>query len=205
MQNQKNKQLSLLIISLFTLISCNQQEKTRPEQPLHKEKTQTVSAPKGIISIKTAKALCDNFQNTRIKNIPSLEKKLVQNQEKFIPTQFIDFDLATIKTYIKYIEQEAKKAKVKPDDLRIYLANYGQNGKAPNQNTVFILPTAKINGIHGGFFINSEGKAELIRNYKTSSLDTNNKKNLSSNLQQNQSSLILNDGNNGPPPFTDFN
>ncbi len=196
----------------LALISCQEKTKEGDEDPKHEEPELT-KAPDGIITLGEAKELCENYETRRAK--PILEFEMTQNPEKtFIPTQFIEFDLQTMKKYIKYVEKKARKAKVRPDSLRIYLGNYGKDGKDPNRNTVFVLPTATIDGEHGGFYIGADGKAKLIRNYWPENSDGGQgieqkskagflpSMNLS--LYQDQS-LILNDGSNGPPPHTDFN
>jgi len=193
------------ILLIFGASSCTEKSK----QPSKKEETKEFAQkPKGIISLNEAKVLCDNYESRRLASIIKFEESQTESEEKFVPTQFVNFELKTIKAYIKYVEKEAKKANVKPDSLRIYLGNYGKKGKSPNKNTVFILPTAKVNGNHGGFFINSKGKAELIREYwpkgvlksKASILPFSN-----TTLYQSEHSLILNNGEDGPPPSTDFN
>ena len=140
------KKWTLLLSSILFLVitSCVEKSKEDKEEPKEEEQEIT-KAPKGIISLGEAKELCENYETRRAKSI--LEFEMEQNPEKeFIPTQFIEFDLKTIKKYIKYVEKKAKKAKVKPDSLRIYLGNYGKEGKDPNRNTVFVLPQPQLMG-----------------------------------------------------------
>lgn len=190
-------------------MGCQEKPKRNGEKP-PKEEREMAKAPDGIISLGEAKELCDNYEELRIPTI--LEFETQRNpSEQFIPTQFIDFDLKTIKKYIKYVEHSAKKAKVKPDSLRIYLGNYGKDGRDPNHNTVFIVPTATVKGKHGGFYINDKGKAELIRNYwpndDSQEMEQKSKAgflpSMNLNLYQ-DGSLILNRGHGGPPPTSDF-
>jgi len=70
-----------------------------------------------------------------------------------------------------------------------------------------MLPTAQVNGDHGGFFINAKGKAELIREYWPKGVNKSKSSvfpNINTSLYQSEHSLILNRGNGGPPPTTDF-
>lgn len=200
--------LAFSVILFLAISSCEEKPKEEKEKPEHKE-PEMVKVPDGIISLGEAKLLCDNYETRRLSTIKEFE--LAQNPEKeFVPTQFINFDLKTIKKYIKYVERKAKKAKVKPDSLRIYLGNYGMDGKDPNKNTIFMLPTAEINGEHGGFYIGADGKGKLIRNYWPKTKEGNEKSKASFLPSFNMSlyqdgSLILNDGHNGPPPPSDFN
>jgi len=207
--NTNQKWEMLLIIILFSTISaCVEKSKEKPQ-----EEENITTAPSGIISLNEAKILCDNYEDRRIPSIINFELAQNESKEKFIPTQFIDFDFKTIKKYIKYVEQQARKANVKPDSLRIYLGNYGMDGKDPNHNTVFVLPTATIDGENGGFYIGANGKAKLIRNYwpKNSNDEQNMEQkseagflpSLNMSLYQ-EESLILNYGNGGPPPNNDF-
>ncbi len=210
----KTKRQVFLAISVATMlmVSCGEKKsENRNEDPKEEMEQEMVDAPDGIISLEKAKILCDNYETRRIGTIKEFEAS--QNPEsEFIPTQFIDFDFETISNYVKYVEQEAKKAKVRPDSLRIYLGNYGKGGKDPNRNTVFMLPTAKIGGENGGFFINEKGQAELIRNYWPK--DDGNGQNQGQKSKasffpsfspyQGGGSLIMNDGHIAPPPYGDF-
>lgn len=214
MKNIKKWALAFSTILFLAITSCAEKPKENRDKPKHEDydKDKMAKAPDGIISLDEAKILCANYEDRRIEGIKSFE--MAQNPEKeFIPTQFIDFDFETIRNYVRYVERRAKKAQVEPDSLRIYLANYGKGGKDPNRNTVFILPTTEINGEHGGFYIDGDGKAKLIRNYwpKNEDGDQNGQKSkagflpsLNMSLYQ-DGSLILNDGSSGPPPDMDFN
>ena len=160
----KNFILSAILPALFLGACAEQKKETPTEDPSQEMEQEMVKAPRGIISLNQAKTLCANYEERSAMAIKEFE--MAQNpKQEFIPTQFIDFDFETIVNYVKYVQQEAKKAKVSPDSLRIYLGNYGKKGKQPNRNTVFILPTTEINGESGGFFINADGEAELIRSY----------------------------------------
>lgn len=208
----KSKKLifSILGLLLFMNLACEERAKKKTLEVL-KESVLT-SKPKGIISLAEAKVLCTNYEDRRIPSILKFETAQSDADDtKFVPTQFVDFDYETIKKYIKYVEESAAKAKVKPDSLRIYYGNYGANGKDTNRNTVFMLPTTTINGDHGGFFINAEGKAKLIRSYwlENKNTDTNQKAEASfmpslHMIQSGDESLIMNDGHSSPPPKNDF-
>lgn len=202
-------------MALLLIGACNEQPKEETPTPSALSAEQEIEAPKEIISLDEAKVLCENYERRRIPSILEFESTENANQEKFIPTQFVAFKLETLKSYIKYVEQEAKKAKVTPDSLRIYLGNYGNSGEDPNRNTVFVLPTAQIGKGYGGFYIGDNGEAKLIRDYwpkeDGNGLDGNQTKSkasmlptLNTSLMQGGGSLIMNRGNAGPPPFGDF-
>jgi len=205
--------LTLAFLFFFALSSCAEKDKKtkkEKEKPKTEEETGMSGEPTGIISLDEAKQLCTNYEDRRIPGIKEFEMEQDESGEKFIPTQFIDFELKTIKKYIKYVEREARKANVSPDSLRIYLGNYGKDGRHPKRNTVFILPTTTIDGESGGFFINEKGNAELIRNYWVDGENNEQQKSKASVLpsmsatQHSNISLILNRGGSGPPPFGDF-
>lgn len=203
-----------LTIALILLAACNPQSKKEAE-PAMTQEVEEVDPPKEIISLDEAKELCENYENRRVPNIIKFEMAESGSEEKFVPTQFVAFKLETLKTYIKYVEQEAQKAKVAPDSLRIYLGNYGKEGRDPNRNTVFVLPTAQVGSDYGGFYIGEDGQAKLIRNYwpkdgenggqegepksKASFMPT-----FSTSLMQGGGSLVMNRGSSGPPPYGDF-
>ncbi|MFK7811477.1 MAG: hypothetical protein AB8B59_03220 [Maribacter sp.] len=216
MKNTKKVLWQFSVVSIllaFNLMSCGDgKQKPGEENPKTNKQSEKEIAgePKGIISLDEAKVLCDNYESRRLKSIIEFEMAQKKSDEKFLPTQFIDFELKTIKKYIKYVEHYAEKAKIKPDSLRIYLGNYGPDGKDTNKNTVFILPTATIDGNHGGFFINANGNAELIRNYWPEDKNEGQQKSeasffpsLNVNLY-NDRSFILNYGQGGPPPPAEF-
>ena len=202
----------LLGLALLLLGACNTQTKKEVAPKMMTQSVDEVDAPEEIISLDEAKVLCENYENRRASQILEFEMAQSDGKEKFIPTQFVAFDLKTLKRYIKYVEQEARKAKVMPDSLRIYLGNYGNEGKEANHNTVFILPTAKVGNDYGGFYIGDNGQAELIRNYWPrggENGDSENKSKASfvpsfSTSLMSGGSLVMNRGQSGPPPFGDF-
>ncbi len=205
----------ILSLCLMALISCNPQQKKEAAPEMADEPMEEVIAPKEIISLKEAKVLCENYQNRRVANIVEFEMGDRDSEEKFMPTQFVAFKLETLKRYIKYVERKAGKAEVDADSLRIYFGNYGKEGRDPNKNTVFILPTAKVANDYGGFYIGADGQAKLIRNYWPKAENGGQEGEPKSKasfmptfdinfMQDNTESLIMNYGNGGPPPTGDF-
>ena len=207
--------IGFLAMALIFLGACNPQPKKEAEPEMASEPIEDVDAPKEIISLDKAKELCENYENRRIPIIKEFEAANNGSNGNFTPVQFIAFDLETIKNYVKYVEQEASRAKVKPDSLRIYLGNYGEEGRDPNRNTVFILPTAKVGENYGGFYIEDNGQAKLIRDYWPKANDEGGQEgeprskasfmpSFNTTLMQGGGSLVLNFGQGGPPPHTDF-
>lgn len=212
----KNICTFLSLIALVTFFSSCQEETRKKGEEREVEKI-TYEAPKQIISLEEADSLYENYKNRRIPTILEFEAENQEDEKPFVPTQFVSFDIETLKTYLGYVEQEAKKGGTTADSLRIYFGNYGNlNRRYPNKNTVFLLPTAKVNGDYGGIFINGDGKAMLVRDWLASQqsddLKEGREKSEASFIPKNNAvpnlqggtSLTLNRGNGGPPPKTDY-
>ncbi len=226
----KNSQQLLLNAALFSLLagglsSC-QGEKQKPEQN-NEPVPITVEAPANIISLEQADSIYANYTKHRVAAIENYETQERSPSEKFEAARFVDFDYQMIKDYIAYVDQEASKAGVKEvTKLRMYFGNYPNkkhfsNGKKvvhPRQNSIFLLPTLAENKGNYGFYIGSNGKAELIKDWKAKMLkgmgSTLSKRKMneaslltnffSTSNAQGGGSLTLNFGNGGPPPHTDF-
>lgn len=227
----KNKILFGVVSSLFSLlIACNNQQKPHEnEEPPYTE--EEVKAPEQIIPIVEAESFYNNYSK---KMVSMIEANEAPNEDgsKFMAARYGDYDIETIKTYIAYVEQEAKAAGVKVETLRFYFSTYPDKKefpdkekiKHPRQNSFFILPTMKVDSMNYGFYIKNlaDGKKEaaLIRDYpglteKGMGATSTAKKSYASiipNLLSTSStlfadeSLILNKGNMGPPPYDpDFN
>lgn len=211
----KNIGKSLLLLTLLiSFTSCNQNKK-KPSDEIESDEKEIYNAPDQIISLEDADSLYVNYKNRRIPIIEKMEGAYQTDNRAFNPTQFISFDIEVLKDYIGYVEQEAKKGGTRVDSLRVYLGNYGtSSSKYPNKNTVFLLPTAKVDGGYGGIFIDTDGKAQLIRDWVNMRSGGSKKEQKakasivpsisSSAAIQNGTSLVLNRGNGGPPPKTDF-
>lgn len=211
----KNTYNFLSLITLVILFSACQEE---PKKEIREETNKAVvfEAPKQIISLEEADSLYVNYKNRRIPNIITSEAEYQKDEEPFVATQFVSFDIEVLKDYIGYVEQEAKNGGTKADSIRIYLGNYGNRSKKyKRKNTVFMLPTASVNGDYGGIYIDADGNAKLVRDWVNKQQnDTPNSQQKSEasilpsfsnspNLQGG-TSLALNRGNGGPPPKTDF-
>nr|WP_298999746.1 hypothetical protein [uncultured Allomuricauda sp.] len=224
MKNTKKNGL-LLVLGGMLLIGTSCQEKPKPPQEPEQEEKETVKPPSDIISIRESKSLYDNYTKNRIAPIMAYEKEM-NDDEDFEAARFVDFDYKTMKQYIAYVEQEAKKAKVDVSTFRLYFANYpnkekfrdGKKVVHPRQNSIFVLPTLMKDGQNMGFYIGADGQAKLIRNtikgkeQGYGSLENKTQKSQASfvpsfsspTLLQGDQSLIMNHGGSGPPPETDF-
>ncbi|PIB30545.1 hypothetical protein [Maribacter sp. 4G9] len=205
----------LLFMALATLFTACQENPKKESQEMEAQEI-TYEAPKQIISLVEADSLYVNYKKRRARIIEQMETESHPDGKPFVPTQFVSFDINVLKEYIGYVEQEAKKGGTTADSLRIYFGNYGNTSKKyPKKNTVFLLPTATVNKDYGGIFIDSEGKAKLIRDWVNEQLDEGLKGNQRSEASilpsfsstsslQGGKSLTLNFGQGGPPPKTDF-
>ncbi len=96
-----------------------------------------------------------------------------QNVEKgFVPVQYTYYEYEKFKKYLKFIEQETKKAGADISTIRIYFANYPENepedeedyGKR-KRNTVMFVPTIKIDGNESAYYISNDGPEGIPRPY----------------------------------------
>ncbi|PKA97176.1 hypothetical protein B0O79_0826 [Flavobacteriaceae bacterium MAR_2009_75] len=154
--------LSFSLLCILTL-SCTEQR-----EDISKEE---VKEPEGIIvSLKDGKEFYDTYSERRANLIRKYENSLnkrtikkegtdepnqIQESESdtmvgdFVPTRYVEFDYEKLKSYIKFIEQEADGAEVSISNLRIYLTNYpnkdkfedGKPIKEPRRNSVMMVPT----------------------------------------------------------------
>ncbi|WP_435623103.1 hypothetical protein [Flagellimonas sp.] len=224
MKNTKKNGL-LLILGGFLLISMSCQEKPRQQQEGEEEIQEPIKPPSDIISLELSKTLYDNYTRNRVAPIMAYEME-TNEDEDFEVARFVDFDYKTMKQYIDYVEQEAKKAKVDVSTFRLYFANYPNSEKFPDgkkvvhprQNSIFLLPTLNQGGENLGFYIGADGKAKLIKDaVKGNEQGYGNVMDNSEKAQagfmpsfpapimmQGEQSLTMNHGNSGPPPGGDF-
>ena len=211
----KTKQLKAFGAGCLLLVlssACNETTKNEAEPAMITQETQVVETPKDLISLDEADSLYVNYSRRRAEGIIKMET--MDESKPFQPVRFVSFNLNTIKDYIAYVEQEAKKGGTQADSLRIYLGNYGEvKGANDKHTTVFMLPSAKAEGGYGGIYIGEDGKAKLISNYFDKNGDTqeNGTKSKASllpsfkpTMMQGGGSLILNYGNCCPPKKGDF-
>ncbi len=217
----------IYLISLVLFASCGETRTAKGDERA------AIKAPAQIITLPQAKEMYDAYEKRRVPLIQhyedSITKHIPTNEKmsRFEVARFVDFDYQTIKQYIAYIDQEAERAGVKEvTKLRLYFGTYpdtqkfdtGKNVVHPSQNSVFMVPTLEIDKTNYAFYIGSNGKPELIIDWRaklkdaTGLLDIPRKNSnagfitnssLNSNLQGG-TSLVLNRGHGGPPPKTDF-
>lgn len=97
-------------------------------------------------------------QNRDDKKSPAMRNT---SGEGFVPVQYTDYDFEHFKKYLKYVEQETKKAGADVSSIRIYFANYPENETdrdKQRRNTVLFVPTINIDGNESAYYISDEGK-----------------------------------------------
>ena len=227
MKNLKriHAKLCLGILVVFGLASCEQKkEKTPVTEPEPME----INAPKQIVSVSQAKTMYDAYGERRVGLIEKYENELAP-EKKFDVARFGYYDYNTIKEYMTYIEQEAKKANVEISSLRFYFSNYpdkktfedGREIKHPKQNSFFIIPAVKDNDREYGFYIREEDDGKNVPILLTDNLEPKKDEAMDRMQQTGESkseasfmptappapfyaknkSLVLNEANMVPPPY----
>ncbi len=167
MIREKKTLLSLLVLStlIFSFNSCA--EKMEKE----KEEVPEVLAPTQIVQIDQAKEMYENYSDRRLPLIQKYEDSINGGKEKFDVARYVSYDYKTIKQYLAFVEQEAKKANVEISGLRFYFSNYPkgpnfENGDSivhPRQNSVMLSPTLKEGEREYLFYIGgTEAKQEAV-------------------------------------------
>lgn len=229
MKNTKKAlwKFSIISILVFSLTNCGDGNQKPEKENTQEENPPVVEAPKNIIDLDQADAIYTNYSKHRIPVIESYETKQRAPSEAFEAARFVDFDYQILKDYIAFVDQEAEKAGVKKvTKLRMYFANYPNENKFPDgksvvhkrQNSIFMTPTLEKNGGNYSFYIGDDGKPKLIIDWKAKlqkgmgSVNTKQQTQqaslvpnfFTSNSLYSGQSLVLNRGNNGPPPKTEF-
>ncbi len=171
----KNQFVSLLAMAIMVLAFSNCKPDSR-DQDGDGPATE-IDAPDQIVSVEEARSMYTNYSERRIPLIQHYEDSInrsggnIKTQQDNPPgeaasaafdvARFTYYDLKTIKQYIQYIEQEAKRANVEISSLRLYFSNYPdqekfESGKPvvhPRQNSLFMIPTLKKGDREYGFYI----------------------------------------------------
>lgn len=133
-----NKRTSLIIV-VALLLAVLVSYFTSCEAPL--------DPPKQSISYEEANILEEEFKRTR--------SVVIDRSLGYEDTREFWFSLDTLKNYISYVEQQAKKQKLRDLGIRIYFAAYPNDNQSadPGFSTVVLVPTSRnANNIQHGFF-----------------------------------------------------
>lgn len=212
-------------VIVFGLMSC-EQKKEKPA--VEESEPMEIQAPKQIVTVDQAKSMYNSYGERRVALIEKYENDL-EPEKKFDVARFGYYDYNTIKDYMNYIEQEAKKANVQISSLRFYFSNYpdkksfddGRDIKHPKQNSFFIIPALKDKDDREyGFYIREEDDGKNVPVLLTDNLEP--KEIGSMDRQQSgaskseasfvpnapttpyfavDKSLIINEANMVPPPY----
>ncbi|MGI9549778.1 MAG: hypothetical protein ACR2MT_01160, partial [Aurantibacter sp.] len=163
MESTKKSLINLIFIFTLGLTLFNCREIKQDDTPKDKH----VEAPAEIIEISEARLQYNTYEKRRVDLIQKYEDSVdgysdegkarqEQNAQqaqvdpndpngaRFDVARYVSWDYDTIKNYLKYIDQEAKKAKVDISTLRFYFSNYPEDDTSavhPRQNTIIITPT----------------------------------------------------------------
>ncbi|MFS4467175.1 hypothetical protein [Maribacter sp. 2210JD10-5] len=238
---KKSKQLCLSVfgILLITVTSCKEL-KSDPKEP--QEEIEVV-APAQIIPVAQAESFYNNYTKRRAKLIRKYEDSIdrgkrytdlkqqkrqmsaetTRPKDSFIVARYVSYDYKTIKQYLNYVEQEAKKANVDIASLRFYFSNYPNkkkfhNGEPvyhPRQNSILISPTLKKGGEEFLFYtsvLENDGRAAMLLSDQFEDLDKGYGDNYKESqkvyasfapttkaFQDGKNSLTLNRGGGVPP------
>ena len=96
-------------------------------------------APKDTITVAEAIKLSNNWANSNATEIDPLIE--VEGSKKKMRS--VKWTLDEVKEYLTYAEAKSHTLGYKMTGLKVYLGNYGKNGKLgkKNRNTMFIVPT----------------------------------------------------------------
>ena len=216
----------LLLMGLIMLFLLSCQEPTGIDLP-------NSDAPEEIISLERGQELFSGYSHRRVPLIQKYEDSLSASPHPFVVGRYVEYDYRTIKQYLAFVETEAQRANVEVSSLRFYFANYpprpnfpnGDSVVSPRRNTIMVMPTTVFEGEKMGFFIERiDDASRAVPMYRRTHAQGDNRGSLpeesksavnaasfiSFGLTMAQEtttiSLILNDGNVGPPPpIKDFN
>ncbi|MFT5751340.1 MAG: hypothetical protein ACI828_000515 [Flavobacteriales bacterium] len=212
------KRTIALLGTLFFLSACAEKPQNDNHDDDGPNEEVELKAPANIISVTQADTLYQEYGSNRvglIQNAQNVDKNgdlIDPDDARFVPaTRALVVDYNLLKSYIAYIDQEAKDSKTTVKSLRIYLGKYPDNGyyseKKPGSETVFLNPTTIFDGGNEASFAiqnNSDGSSTAV---SVGSVLGTSKLPEKSNLVLKQSgpiqSLALDDLGQIPPPYSD--
>lgn len=217
----------IALILLFGIVSCDGCKQKTDDVIVTADDVKDI-----IISDDQAKTRFENYGEHRGKIIEryenngrrfgdSISQKLPNNESKkqdekaekqdaengFVPVQYTYYKYDAFKKYLRFIEQETKKAGADISTIRIYFANYPENEADEDKrkrNTVMFVPTIDVDGKESAYYISDEGKDGKPRPYVlTDSFERTNKPAMTGSLyvtQKNSEANLLPNFTNSPTP-----
>ncbi|MEX0287894.1 MAG: hypothetical protein AB3N14_02195 [Flavobacteriaceae bacterium] len=225
MKNTKRSFATVLFAFLILSIGTNCEQKKKDGDGDEKPEEEVVEPPKQIVELKQAKEIYDTYTRRRAGLIEESEGPKPDGS-KFDVARYTYYDYETVKQYMAFIEQEAKKANVKISSLRFYFANYpdstnfmnGNKVVHPRQNSIFLVPATKKDGLEYPFMVaDNDGKWEAV--LLTGQLERYGEKGMGMqqegrpkayagfapnavlSLDHHEQSLFMNEGGSAPPPY----
>ena len=168
-----------------------------------------------------------NYSERRLPLIQKYEDSINREKgvdKKFDVARYVSYDYATIKQYLAFIEEEAKKADVEISTLRFYLSNYPDkpvfNAKDsvlhPRQNSIILSPTLKKGDKNYLFYVENTGKSTKpillsdsfgeIKGFGLNKIKQKSHASIIPNFTKpntsmfSETSLTMNRGHSAPPP-----
>jgi len=200
-----------LLLSVI-IISCN---KDRPQSTVIEE-------PSIIVPVEFAQSLFSEYGERRVglieaaQNIDDNGDTISTDDPNYIrATRSLTVDYDELKQYLNFIEQEAQKADVSINGLRIYLGKYpdkevfpdGTPTPYPGIETVFLNPTMNSGNGNVAFAIQYGAQGEITATpIGKLSIRNSSKKSLVKNSSEDSiQSLASNTFTRRPPPYNDDN
>ena len=194
---------SLIILTFFlltTVILFNSCDKPRNEEGKITQSDIDLMKENHIIPLKDAVKAYDKYSKQRVKILKDTLKK--KYGADFRDTRNVWFDIATIKAYIKYIEDNTSEA----EGLQFYFSvNPDNDEKQKNHQTFFVAPSMKnvINGdtIQSGYTVKNGKRIfiyDAVKEYMEGQEQNVQKASFFSALQDDDG-YLLNAGELGPP------
>lgn len=209
------KNLAFLSWSAILILSCEEVQTDGGDPPVIAP--EVIAIPKNIIPLQEAEDMYHRYGSERV---PLIETSVNINADgDLIPkedpayiqaTRSLSIDYAALTQYLKFIEQQAGKAKTDISGLRIYFSQY-PNGKNDSRSTVFLNPIMEA-GEKGdirddvAFAIKTVGKkstAVPVGKLIKVPLENSNRADLTMPIQDGIQSLAGNNLPWNPPPKSD--
>ncbi|MBJ2176009.1 hypothetical protein JBL43_17280 [Aureibaculum sp. A20] len=194
--------ITLFFAACMLLISCDEKKPHKVDEGASKDMLAHIIKPEKAVN------MYQNYEKERIDILKDTLNTLYGND--FKDTRRVWFDLETLKNYIAYVEKKSAENKISPEGLQFYFSVYSdKEGKQKNQQTFFIAPTTKNEGVQSGYTLELiDGKTQPLylksilsnKNYTPNQTQKVDKASFFSLAQDgDEHGLLFNDGDNSPP------
>lgn len=149
MKNLRSIIIGIIIGALATYFFCPRQAPDEHAVTTGEEK-EDIKIPSGVISVKEAKDLDDNWTKERMQAVDAAAQKYGRDKDN----RWTWWSVEDIENYIAYAREFSEKEGYKMTGLRVYLGVYGEKASASKKNlsTMFIVPTGHKNGSKASTF-----------------------------------------------------